>query len=277
MLGTLAFASNASAEPRPPASTSAQPSVAAADQCIAWHRQAQVERREGHLLTAHEQLRSCLTPQCSPVLREACATLLADLERDTPSVVLAADSEHGDLLNVTVDDAGTRIAARLDGVPIRLDPGEHQLEFRAAGMAPLKKSVVLRAGDQNRRIAVRLTPLEAPGAPRLEPTTPAPSAARRHRWDYVLLGAGSALGVAAIGVGASAVNDYRDAEGSCAPLCSKQQSDAIHTKAIVADGLFVLSVAALSYGVYRLLSTGDSPRAASVWLGPGSVSAQGRF
>jgi hypothetical protein len=278
-LSALAFASTASAEAG--AVASEQPSAEAGDVCIARHRQAQVERREGRLIAAHEQLRSCLVPACSPILREACATLLAELERDTPSVVLAVDSPHGDLLHVTVDDAGKRIATKLDGVPISLDPGEHQLEFRATGMVPAKKTVVLRAGDQNRRIAVHLqpvTPLAAVhGAAPLEQTPKTTSATRDRRWDYALIGTGSALGIAAIWVGASAASDYQDAEDSCAPLCSKDRRDAIYTKAIVADGLFVLSVAALSYGVFRLLSTGDSPRATSVWLGPASISAQGRF
>ncbi|HET9960065.1 MAG TPA: hypothetical protein VFQ61_36485 [Polyangiaceae bacterium] len=281
LLGALTGLSNASAEPSAPVSTPEQPSDAAADGCIAQHRQAQVERSHGRLLAAHEQLRRCLLPACSPILREACATLLADIERDTPSVVLAAESPNGDLLNVTVEDAGKRIASRLDGVPIPLDPGEHQLEFRAAGMVPLNKVVVLRAGDRNRRIAVRLEPVALEISPHatLPPALPpnAPTTTRSHVWNYTLIGAGSAVGVAAIWMGASAMRDYRDAEDSCSPLCSEGRISAIHTKAIVADGLFVLSLATLSYGVFRILSTHDAPRATSVLLGPGSISARGRF
>jgi len=289
VLGTFAIAGTASAEPSAHAATSEpsayaatseQPSAEAAELCIARHRQAQVERSKGRLLAAHEELRSCLLPQCSPVLRQACATLLAEVERDTPSVVLAAESKQGDLLNVTVDDAGRRIATRLDGVPIRLDPGEHRLEFRAPGMISLRQVVVLRAGDQNRRIAVRMEPVAAAASAGTDAPVVLPPDAPTGRgrvWDYTLMGAGSALGVAAIWVGASAFRDYRDAEDSCAPLCSKDRSDAIRTKAIVADGLLVLSVAALSYGAIRLLSTDDSPRATSVELGPGSIAARGRF
>lgn len=280
-LATLAFAGAASAEPSAHASISERPSEEVADECIARHRQAQVERSKGHLLAAHEQLRSCLLPQCSPVLREACAALLAEVERDTPSVVLAAESESGDLLNVTVDDAGRRIATQLDGVPIRLDPGEHRLEFRAPGMVPVTKVVVLRAGDQNRRIAVRLEPVAPASSARGgSPPVLAPDAAtsaRSRLWDYTLIGAGSALGIAAIWVGASAASDFSDAEDSCAPLCSNDRTSAIRTKALVADGLLVLSLAALSYGTIRLLSTDDSPRAASVELGLGSIAARGRF
>lgn len=276
VLGGFVFVGNAAAESSTQASRSQEPPEVA-DACIARHRQAQVERSKGQLLAAHEQLRSCLLPQCSPVLREACAALLAEVERDIPSVVLAADSSEGDLLNVTVDDAGRRIAARLDGVPIRLDPGEHSLEFRAAGMVPVKKVVVLRTGDQNRRIAVRLEPVRPPASASAAVAPDAPPTKRSRLWDYSLLGAGSALGVAAIWVGASAASDYHEAEESCAPLCSKDRAGAIHTKAMIADGLLVLSVAALSYGTFRLLSTGDSPRATSVSVGPGSILARGRF
>ncbi len=280
-LGALALAGSASAEPSAEVPIAEPPLEEAADVCIARHRQAQVERSRGRLLAAHEQLRSCLLPQCSPVLREACATLLADVDRETPSVVLAADSKNVDLLNVTVDDAGTRIADRLDGVPIRLDPGEHRLEFRAAGMVPVMKTVVLRAGDQNRRIAVHLEPVvpanSAHSAVPLPGALNATTAKPRHLWDYTLIGAGSALGVAAIWIGVSAANDYQDAEDNCAPLCGEERAGAIRTKAVVADGLLLLSLATLSYGTFRLLSTDESPRSTSVSLGPGSISARGRF
>lgn len=281
VLGVLAFALRASAEPGAEDSSVEPPPEESADICIARHRQAQVERSQGRLLAAHQQLRSCLLPQCSPVLREACASLLADVERDTPSVVFAANSENRDLLNVTVDDGGTRIAGKLDGVPIRLDPGEHQLQFRAPGMVPLRKTVVLRAGDQNRRIAVQLEPMVPAGSAHAAvppahvanaTTTP-----RSHLLDYSLIGAGAALGFAAIWVGVSAANDYAAAQDSCAPICSKERGAAIHTKALVADGLLVLSLGTISYGMFRLLSTDDSPRATSVSLGPGSISARGRF
>jgi hypothetical protein len=279
VFGALAFAGSASAEPNAEVPTAERRLEEPADVCIARHRQAQVERSQGRLLAAHEQLRSCLLPECSPILREACASLLADVERETPSVVLAANSKSGDLLNVTVDDAGTRIAARLDGVPIRLDPGEHQLAFRAPGMVPLKKTVVLRAGDRDRRIAVQLEPIVPAGSAdaAVPPTPNATANTPSHVLAYTLIGAGAALGVAAISVGVSAANDYGAAEDSCAPLCSKDRGDPIHTKALVADGLLVLSLGTISYGMFRLLTTDDSPRATSVSLGPGSISARGRF
>ena len=246
----------------------------ATDACLARHRQAQVDRREGRLLAAGKELRSCLTPVCSPVLRDACASLLADVERDTPSVVLAADSEQGDLVNVSVYDADERIAIALDGVPLNLDPGQHRIEFRARGLKPVARTVVLRAGDRNRRIAVRLEPID--GLTVLH-DAPAPLANERRVWEIALVGSGAALGIAGVWVGLSARADYEDAKSSCAPLCSNERRSAISQKGMVADGLFVLSTAALGYGLFRLLARGHSPRAVSLWLGPTALSAKGQF
>ena len=280
------LATTAPADVNPSATAPLSLDAQATDVCLAHHRQAQVDRREGRLLAAGKALRSCLVPVCSPVLREACASLLADVERDTPSVVLAADSEQGDLVNVSVYDADERIATSLDGVPLNLDPGQHRIEFRAHGLKPVARTVVLGAGDRNRRIAVRLEPSaemnirhDAP-VPRANPLANPLSSPRHERsraWEIALVGSGAALGIAGVWVGLSARADYEDAKSSCAPLCSDERRSAISQKSLLADGLFVLSAAALGYGLFRLLSTDRSPRAVSLWLGPTALSAKGQF
>jgi hypothetical protein len=242
---------------------------------------AQADRQQGRLLAASVALRQCLTPECSPILREDCARLLSEVERDTPSVVLAAESAQGDLVQVTVYDGAYRIADALDGAAVRRDPGEHYFTFRAEGMKPETRFVVLRAGEHNRRIAVRLEPLPLataePEPVSSLPVTPALPSRGDPVITYSLLGAGAALGVAGLWLGLSAKSDYEEAEESCAPVCRQVVRDRIRYKSLAADGLFVLSGAAVAFGVVRLLTTGGPTPRATVWLGPGQVTAKGRF
>jgi hypothetical protein len=280
--GTQAQAQAATpAEPEKAQSEAAQSEADRTDWCIARHREAQADRRQGRLLAANEALRQCLRPECSPVLREDCARLLTEVEQDIPSVVFVAESAEGDLAHVAVYDGQRRIASSLDGAALRLDPGEHNFTFEAAGRLPASRSVVLRVGERNRRIPVRLEPVPAPPTapgPRRE-TVAAPAAApgRDHSLTYSLLGTGAALGVSGLWLALSAKNDYDDAEAACAPKCGDAVQDEIRRKSLAADGLFVLSGALLAWGVVRLYTTGDRSPSATVWLGPGQVTAKGRF
>jgi hypothetical protein len=250
------------------------------DVCIARHRDAQAHGRQGRLLRANEALRQCLSPECSPVLREDCARLLSEVERDMPSVVFVAESAEGDLVQVTVYDGEHRIASSLDGTALWLDPGEHHFTFQADGRVPVSRSVMLRVGERNRRVSAwldLLPPRQPAPKTRLLAMT-APLGTRRDpTLTYSLLGAGAALGVSGIWLGVSARNNYVDAEASCAPLCSPDVQREIRVKALAADGLFVLSGALLVWGAVRLFSTGNEAKGTTVSLGAGLVTAKGRF
>lgn len=256
-------------------------SEAQADACMARHRRAQAELRALRLLAAGAALRECLDPRCSPVLREDCARLLAEVERDVPSVVLVAESSTGDLANVEVYDGEQRVATTLDGSSLQLDPGEHHFTFKAEGWLPASRSVVLRVGEHLRRVAVQLTPVPALAAPTLEraPTPPERKAAlapSNRALTYGLLGGGAALGVAGVWLGLSAQRAYDDAERDCAPLCQQSVRDDIRKRSLVADGLVLLSGAALVWGGVRLLTLHGS-RTTTVSLGPNQLIARGRF
>ena len=266
-----------------PAPVTAPPPTAEA--CIEHHRRAQAELRRGRLLASGNELRSCLTPECSPVLREACAALLNEVDRDTPSVVFAAEAAHRDVVAVAVFDSDLQVASALDGGALALDPGEHHFRFEAPGMAVATMVVVLRVGDHNRRVAVSLAPAELapsrrPGsAPVPPPPVASPVGATAHSYtlDYALLGAGAALGITGLAFGLSANSDYKNAEATCAPTCSESRQSRIRQKSLAADGLFVLSAAATAYGLIRLFSVGKGPEKATVSAGVGSLVAEGSF
>lgn len=272
----------ADARAQAPTEDQAGSEVDHAEWCLERHRFAQAERRELRLLSASEALRQCLVPECSPVLREDCARMLDEVERDLPSVVFVAEAAQGDLADVTVYDGERRLASSLDGASIELDPGEHRFTFHAPGMAPATRSVLLRAGEQNRRVVVKLVPIRSTpvSAPPTAPALGAPASTeprRDHTLTYALFGAGTALGLGGLGLALSAQRDYDHAEASCAPHCSERRQDRIRSKSLAADGLFVLSGATLAFAVVRLFSVGEPPVSASVWLGPGQVAARGHF
>ena len=275
-----AFAQSPTADAAPPQSV---------EECIEHHRLAQAERRRGHLLASGNELRSCLTPECSPVLREACAALLTEVAQDTPSVVFTAESAERDLTTVTVYDGDTEIATTLDGSSLELDPGEHHFRFEAPGMAVASLVVVLRVGDHHRPVMASLTPVEplAPVVP--SPPTPSPPAPpprvphavaaphRSHVWDYALFGSGAVFGIAGALFGLSARSDYLDAEKTCSPNCSASRQARIRRKDLAADNLFVLSVAATTYGVIRLFTVGKGHQKTAVSVGVGTLVAEGKF
>ncbi len=270
----------AQAQAAPPEAAPAQSEADRDDSCIARHREAQAHRRQGRLLRANEVLRQCLSPECSPVLREDCARLLGEVEKDMPSVVFVAESADGDLAQVTVYDGEHRIASSLDGTAVWLDPGEHHFTFQADGRVPVSRSIILRVGERNRRVSawLDLLPPRQPAPKTRPPAKTAPLGPHRDATlTYSLLGAGAALGVSGIGLGVSARKSYDEADASCAPLCSPGVQREIRNKSLAADGLFVLSAALLAWGAVRLFTTGDEAKSTTVSLGAGRVTAEGRF
>src|SRR5262249_31248274 len=81
-----------------------------------------------------------------------------------------------DLADVSVWIDGALSKKRLDGLPMALDPGEHVLRFEVAGGGSVEQRVVLRAGEQGRRIAVAMPPSEQAQASTPEPARPTPAA-----------------------------------------------------------------------------------------------------
>jgi hypothetical protein len=289
LIACVLVASRARADP--PAATSAPDG----DRCIAHHKEAQILRAQGSLLTASKELQRCLHPACSPVLREACAALLEEVERDTPSIVFAAESDGVDLTDVRVYDGGALLFGRITGRAVALDPGVHQLRFEANGKQPLDKTIVLRVGEKNRTVNANLPALErsaklAPppsvsrgAVPAVAPVTPSrptgESPARALSFaDYAPFGVGLLLGVAGLVVALDARGDLEDAKRTCSPLCSDARQERILGKSLAADGLFVLTGAAFAYGTFRIVTREpDASPAAAIIIEPGYVGGRVRF
>ncbi len=187
------------------------------------------------LTAARERLLACAQASCSPVLRTQCAQWVAELEQQTPTVVLIARGAKGEdviAAHVTLD--GQEIAQRLDGKAIPLDPGPHTFRFVIDGEPTREReeTVVVSQGEHERRIVADFRPPTPADARPASATRPAPIPVA----VPILGGVGVAgLGVFAVAgaLGLSAKNDL-DAR-QCKPACPQADVDAARTKFVIAD------------------------------------------
>jgi hypothetical protein len=98
---------------------------------------------------------------------------LADVEKLTPTVVFGARAHGSEVTDVRVSVDGELVAARIDGKPIALDPGEHRFRFERAGETPVEQTSVVLAGEKERLVDVRFGPEPVPTAPIVVPPPPA--------------------------------------------------------------------------------------------------------
>lgn len=131
-----------------------------ARECIAANESSIQLRKAKHLREAREQLLICAEPSCPADIRTECARDVSEVTAAIPSLVISAqDAAGNDLVAVKVSMDGKPLAQRLDGSAIPLDPGPHDLELEAAGQPRvIKKTIVLREGEKDRRELFRFEP-----------------------------------------------------------------------------------------------------------------------
>ncbi len=263
------------------------------DQCIAANGQAQSLRREGKFAQARVQLATCVDPHCPKLVSADCASRLDELDRAQPTVLFdVKDAAGHDLASVRLDIDGQPATAPLDGTAIAVDPGQHTFLFQAEGQPPATEMLVIQEQEKGRREHVTLgTPAAvASSTPSsaMEPVPPPPSETHSVRRTVGLVVGG--VGVAGIAAGAvfgvlasSAKSDYEthcgssihQAAGACDPTGISGHQDA-STKATLSTAFFI-GGGVLAAGGAVLFFTAPKAAAASVGVGPGSVSVAGRF
>jgi hypothetical protein len=133
-------------------------SAATADvlqQCLAANDSAQDLRKAGKLHAAREKLALCLAASCPGPVRADCSERLTEIGRAMPSVVLdVKDAGGNDVSAVRVTLDGEKIADRVNGAAIEVDPGEHRFVFVAEGAPSVEKIVIAKEGDKERRVDV---------------------------------------------------------------------------------------------------------------------------
>ena len=230
--------------------------------CFEEAEQGQHLRNDGKLLDARVRFIACSHSSCPEVVARECSRWLADVDDRMPSIVFAARDESGkDLLDVRVTIDGTATTVTSDGRPAFVDPGPHAIRFERAGSPPIDQTIVVRAGEKNRPVAVTFKAAPAPAPQRQAVEAPA----RRVPVGSLILGG---AGIVALGVfgyfGLTGVSDYD--RFSCDVGCARGDKDKVDTAFVVADIGLVTGVAALAGAVVVYLV--QPPRSASASAGP---------
>ncbi len=259
--------------------------------CIQGAEQGYALKRDNKLVAAKKLLQTCAGPTCPGALAPSCVEWLAEVEAALPTVVVAAQDEAGhDVRSVAVYSDGQLVAKEIDGTPIPLDPGPHELRFELAGHASRRLDVVIRAGEKNRALRVRFEggPPSASGKPR-GPTAPTP-ASRGPAIASLVIG-GMSLDLAIVtGVIALVAKNELDDQCPTRETCPESERDTIErakTTALVST--IALPVGAVGIGIGALLlalSTPKKPAARPTtistfsiepWLGGGAGGVRGHF
>ncbi|XYH98724.1 hypothetical protein ACMHYB_02885 [Sorangium sp. So ce1128] len=253
--------------------------------CLAMHEEAQVARQQGRFRAARGALLACSRSSCPSLLRADCASWLAALANDIPSVVIAAESRRGDEADVRVLLDGQVVAEALDGKELEVDPGKHVFRFELPPHASIERTLLIRESEKGRPVSVFFgeRPAAAPPPPPVSArSTPeaatgdAPEGARPVPLAVYVLG-GSALVATGLfaWVGAAGMAERRSLQASCAPFCGDAQVQSVRTRFIIADLSLAAGVgAAVSAGLLFWLRPAaprreaDRPAAAPVAVVP---------
>jgi hypothetical protein len=210
--------------------------------CFSSAETAQKLRAQGHLRDARERLLTCAQKECPTAVQSDCSTWLAQVEADLPSIVVQAhDAQGNDLPDVQVTVDGTRVADRLDGRPIPLDPGPHALRLERSGSQPVDRSIVLVEGQKERAVEATLEPIAAPP----ESTASPPAAIPTPVWILGAVGAAALVSTAVFWVWGR--SEFSSLQNSCAPHCDPSSVSPARTKLVAGD--VSLGVAAVALGV----------------------------
>jgi hypothetical protein len=263
-------------------------------QCIAASDQGQELRDNGNYRRAREAFATCARATCPALVRRDCGQWQADLEEAWPSVIVSAKDEQGnDLAEGRVLVDGELLVSKLDGRPARVDPGEHKLRIETDGHAPIEQHLVVRAGEKNRVIEVRIASTGDVSGQTASGTTPGESetALSAKRTSALVFGG---LALVAFGTeayfGLSGMSDRSSLLAQpCAQTstCSPSAVDSIRTKFTVADIALGVGLASGALSVYLFLtsspakSSDASTRSAHVDVTPlpggGAATVAGAF
>jgi hypothetical protein len=211
--------------------------------CIAAHVEAQRLQKAGKVRSARDSLVTCANPSCPAMLVGECSSMLAEVDKSVPTIVLEAQDSNGrDLGDVRVSIGGQLLTPRLDGKAIELDPGEHTFRFETPGFAALEQTVIVREGDKNRRIGVVFS---------AGPVSPPPVDPDGDRDISPAFWASGAVGVAGLvlfgALGLTGLQQRSDLdEQGCAPNCDPDDVDQTRALFIGADVSLAIGIAGLA-------------------------------
>jgi hypothetical protein len=211
----------------------AQPS-GETDQCIEQHAGSQKLRKNGSLLAAQKLLLSCSRQACPGPIRTECSQWAQEVEASIPTMLIEVSAADGSLLgDVEVYIDGELREQKLSGLPLAVDPGEHQIEVRPRGEEPRKRKVLVVLDDKRRRVRI-----EAPAstAATAKPVETEPGFAVQAPGAPAIIVGSLGVGGLIVGTvfGVRALEQASELE-KCRPDCDRDDAEAMHREAIASD------------------------------------------
>jgi len=243
----------------------ASPSLAEDDACFQSYEQTQTLRRAGKLREAREQAVQCASDACPALLAKDCTKWLSEIEQSIPTLVFDVRTASGEeLTNVRVLVDGNPLVEHLDGRALPIDVGPHVFRFEALDgkFPPYEQKIVVREGERNRKIEVRLKTTEP---------QPKPAARTIPLGTWIFGG----VAVASLGVGTAFALMGSSKEGdleACKPSCAADAVNSVSSSYAVADILLTAGVVSAAAAVYVFLTRPTKePSAAAALVDPRGV------
>lgn len=269
LLAALACVSRAGAAPN------TNPTV---PECLDASERGQTLRNEGSLSKATARFAECSSASCPAPVRSSCRKWLASVIESMPSVVVAPrNASDEDVASATVLVDGSPVEAAVEsGKAISLDPGPHVLTVKAPAYASVEEKIIVRVGEKNRLIRVRLEPATTQPVAPPPPAPPPPPPPPAEPMPVLALGLGG-VAVAAIATSLvlgfttrSALDDLKSDPCASTRTCSEDETSSLRTRFIIADVALGVGVVAAGLAVWAWLSTPKKPltRQASATFDP---------
>lgn len=223
-------------------------------QCADAYESAQRLDRAGKVIEATSAAETCANSACPEILRVDCVAWLSPLRARRASVVVEARGpDQRELFEVVVSVDGAVVQQRLDGRAFFIDPGRHVLAFASPSWATEEMPVVVREGEQGRRVVVTFGGESAPAS---RDETKAPNTTEGWRGlptsSWVLGGVGLVgLGMFG-GFGVSGKLLENTLEHECSPYCDEARVSHVRAQYLVAD--IALGIGIVSLGIAAWLA-----------------------
>jgi hypothetical protein len=230
-------------------------------ECIGEHVEAQLLRKQGRLIAARDRLVECAEPTCPALVREECEALTRELEAAQPSVVLGAVDADGQPTSeplVSID--GMTELIPLDGRPILLDPGAHQIRFQHPEGSIREVELVLAESEHERRVVADFRP------------TDGSDGGLERRWPSSVMLVSAGVATVALGSFTYFALAGRSVESEldrCKPDCENRTDiDRMRSRYLIADVSLGVALVSLGVGAYAWtqrpsVSASDRPQSAT--------------
>jgi hypothetical protein len=245
--------------------------------CVEAFQESQRLSTSGKLLASLDQLIICAQPSCPPFLTRECTTTFERIKSSLPTVTFVARNSAGEpLVDVVVTMDGKKVADKIEGLSVPVDPGLHQFTFQRGEEKAVTVSALVSEGERNKQVVAEFAAPEPEPAPvpvKAAPTSappPEPEPKKRVPTATYVLGG---VGIAALATGITfrllGSSDFNELVADCGRSCEQSDVDRVKTKYTISSiGLGVGAGALVAAGVVLLVGGGDGPSeraSASTW------------